>query len=67
MRLGGTMGLTWTVPTSFGDFKLSGGYGIQYNQNRWDYSSRNYKDRQGPEKGNNGLDHFWSLGAMWSW
>jgi hypothetical protein len=54
-KLGGTIGLTWSIPTSFGTFKLMGGYGVQYGWNR------------GLIKDNNGLDHFWNVGGMWSW
>ena len=53
--LGGTFGVTWTIPTSFGTFKLLGDYGIQYGWNR------------GLINDNNGFDHFWSIGGMWSW
>jgi hypothetical protein len=59
--LGGTVGVTWTIPVSFGTFKLSADYGIQYGWNRSTYSNRR------PQEGNNGFDHFWSIGGMWSW
>ncbi|MCL2245379.1 MAG: hypothetical protein FWC03_13085, partial [Treponema sp.] len=53
--LGGTLGAAWTIPTSFGTFSLSCDYGIQYGWNR------------GLEKGNNGFNHFWSIGGRWCW
>ncbi|MCL2719887.1 MAG: hypothetical protein FWD47_00930 [Treponema sp.] len=62
-RLGGTIGIIYTIPSSFGVFKLVGEYGIQHTWNRW---NRNINP-MGPEKGNNGFDHFWSIGCMWSW
>ncbi|MDR2542668.1 MAG: hypothetical protein LBC80_04365 [Treponema sp.] len=54
-RLGGTIGVNWQLPSSFGTFKLSGDYGIQYGWNR------------GLSSGNNGLDHFWSIGGKWTY
>ncbi|MCL2764391.1 MAG: hypothetical protein FWD40_03825 [Treponema sp.] len=54
-KLGGTFGITWTLPSSFGIFKLTGDYGIQYGWNR-----RLVKD-------NNGINHFWSFGGIWSY
>ncbi|MDR0312068.1 MAG: hypothetical protein LBI14_00565 [Treponema sp.] len=60
MRIGGTLGISWTLPTSFGVFKLFADYGIQYNKNRWG-------PKQAPQSGVNGFDHFWSIGAQWSW
>jgi hypothetical protein len=55
IRLGGSLGVTWTIPSSFGVFKLSAGYGIQYGWNR------------DLKKGNDGLAHFWSIGGQWKW
>jgi len=55
MRLGGTICVTWKIPSPFGVFKLMADYGAQYGWNR------------NLDKGNNGLDHFWSFGGMWSW
>ena len=54
-RLGGTLGLTWTFPTSFGTFKVMGEYGAEYGWNR------------GLIEDNNGLSHYWSIGGMWTW
>ncbi|WP_461255422.1 hypothetical protein [Treponema sp. R80B11-R83G3] len=65
-KLGGTIGVTWSIPTSFGIFKLMGGYGIQYGWNRSIYSTQvNIKTEI--IEGNNGFDHFWNIGVMWSW
>jgi hypothetical protein len=63
IRLGGGIAFTWTLPVSsaFGVFRLSAEYGAQYGWNR----SR-APDRR-PEKDNNGLDHYWSIGGIWSW
>jgi len=65
-KLGGTIGVTWSIPTSFGIFKLMGGYGIQYGWNRSIWSTKeNIKTEI--IKGNDGFDHFWNIGVMWSW
>jgi len=65
-KLGGTIGVTWSIPTSFGTFKLLGGYGVQYGWNRSVKSAKeNIKSEIIPN--NNGFDHFWNIGAMWSW
>jgi len=65
-KLGGTIGITWSIPTSFGIFKLMGGYGIQYGWNRSIWSTKeNIKTEI--IKGNDGFDHFWNIGVMWSW
>ncbi|GBU28541.1 hypothetical protein R84B8_02101 [Treponema sp. R8-4-B8] len=65
-KLGGTIGVTWSIPTSFGTFKLMGGYGIQYG---WNRSINSTKENIKSEiiEGNNGFDHFWNIGIMWSW
>jgi len=65
-KLGGTIGVTWTIPTSFGIFKLMGGYGIQYGWNRSVISTKENIKTEIIE-GNNGFDHFWNIGVMWSW
>ena len=62
IRLGGGAGLTWTIPVSFGVFRIMGEYGIEYGWNR-----RIKGIGGGPEKGNNGLDQYWSIGGQWSW
>jgi hypothetical protein len=61
MRLGSGLGLAWTIPGPIGTFRLSAEYGAEYG---WNRSSG--QDKR-PLKGNNGLDHFWSFGGMWSW
>jgi len=65
-KLGGTIGVTCSIPSSFGIFKLMGGYGIQYG---WNRSIRSTKENIKSEiiKGNDGFDHFWNIGVMWSW
>lgn len=55
IRLGGGIGIIWTIPSPIGVFRLSGEYGLQYGWNR------------NTVPGNNGLDHYWSIGGMWSW
>ena len=55
IRLGGGIGLVWTVPLPVGILKLAGEYGLQYGWNR------------GIIKGDNGLDHYWSIGGIWTW
>jgi len=66
-KFGGTIGVTWSIPTSFGIFKLMGGYGIQYGWNRSVRSIDNVNIKSIIKEGNNGLDHFWNIGVMWSW
>jgi hypothetical protein len=63
MRLGAGIGVTWTLPVSraFGVFRLSAEYGAQYGWNRFRAPDRK------PEKDNNGIDHFWSIGGIWRW
>ena len=62
-RIGGGFGVTWTIPipAQFGVLKLSGGYGAEYGWNRSTYGDAR------PIKDNNGLEHFWSIGGMYSW
>jgi hypothetical protein len=70
-RLGGGIGVTWTIPSSFGTFAIIAEYGAEYGWNRrvevalignaYEYLPG------GPLKGNNGLYHFWSIGGRWSW
>ena len=55
IRLGGGIGINWTIPIKIGVFQLSGEYGLEYGWNR------------GLEKGNNGLDQYWSIGGSWRW
>jgi len=55
IKLGGTICVTWTIPAFFGTLKLMAGYGIQQSWN---------KDLI---KNNNSLDHFWSIGGMFTW
>jgi len=64
--LGWTIGVTWSIPTSFGIFKLMGGYGIQYGWNRNIWSTKKNIKTEIIE-GNNGIDHFWNIGVMWNW
>ena len=66
-KLGGTIGVTWSIPTSVGIFKLMGGYGIQYVWNRSIKSIDNVNIKSIIDPGNNGFDHFWNIGVMWSW
>ncbi|MCL2832378.1 MAG: hypothetical protein FWD78_04335 [Treponema sp.] len=54
-RLGATLGAVWKIPTNYGIFSLTGEYGMEYGWNR------------SLKEGDNGLDHFWSIGGMWSW
>jgi hypothetical protein len=54
-RLGGGFGVTWSLPTSIGVFQLTGEYALEYGWNR------------GLVKGNNKLDHYWSIGGIWRW
>ena len=62
IRLGGGIGITWTIPNPIGVLKFTGGYGLEYG---WNRSMRGIGG--GPQKGNNGLDQYWSIGGMWSW
>jgi hypothetical protein len=55
LRLGGSLGLCWTIPSKIGVFKLMGEYGMEYGWNR------------GLEADDDGIDHYWSIGGMWSW
>jgi hypothetical protein len=66
-RLGGTIGVNWLLPSSFGIFKLSADYGIQYGWNKSNTNRLPNTNNRSPIKGNNGLDHFWSIGGMWSY
>ena len=72
-RLGGGIGVTWTIPTAFGTFALIGEYGAEQG---WNRSMRTGDPRLsdginwaqgGPQRGNNSLYHFWSIGGRWSW
>jgi len=65
-KLGGTIGATWSIPTSFGIFKLIGGYGIQYGWNRSIWSTKENIKTEIIE-GNDGFDYFWNIGVMWCW
>lgn len=55
IRFGGSLGLCWTIPSTIGVFKLMGEYGLEYGWNR-----ELVED-------DDGLDHYWSIGGMWSW
>jgi hypothetical protein len=55
IRLGSTIELSWVLPVSFGTFKITGEYCIEYGWNRE------------LESNNNGFIHYWSIGAGWSW
>jgi len=65
-KLGGTIGATWSIPTSFGIFKLTAGYGIQYGWNR-SIIITNANIKSKIIEGNNGFDHFWTIGVIYSW
>jgi len=54
-RLGGTIDVKWTVPFPLGIFKLVGEYGAEHGWNR------------NLINGNDGIDHYWSMGFVWSW
>jgi len=53
-RLGGIIGLAWSIPTPIGTFKLIADYCVQYGWDR-DLISKN-----------NGINHYWSIGGMWN-
>jgi hypothetical protein len=59
IRLGGGIGVNWTIPSSIGIFSLMAEYGLQYGWNR--------SMEKKPSKGNNGFDQYWSVGGMWRW
>ena len=65
IRLGGGFSIIWTIPTDFGIFELIGEYGTEYGWNR--RVPVDSTVRGGPLYGNNGLEHFWSIGGRWSW
>ena len=54
-RLGGTLGIAYTLPSPLGTFRFISEYGIQQTRNR------------GFVRGENYIDHFWSVGGVWSW
>ena len=59
-RLGGALGVHWTIPTSYGIFKLSADYGMELGRNRRTRDSA-------PNREINNTRHFWSIGGSWIW
>ena len=66
IRVGGGFGVIYTINTNFGTFSVTGDYAAEYGWNRSVRSGEGASTRGGPVSGNNGLFHFWSIGAKWS-